>query len=65
MGQMAIATEHKENLALSLGKSYLRYGKIDNLDVVKQYIEAVTAERLQEIANEIFDKKQLTILKYT
>ncbi|MGB4414305.1 MAG: pitrilysin family protein [Paludibacter sp.] len=65
MGQMAIATEHKENLALSLGKSYLRYGKIDNLDVVKQHIEAVTAERLQEIANEIFDKKQLTILKYT
>jgi predicted Zn-dependent peptidase len=64
MGQMAISTEQKENLALSLGKSFLRYGKIDDLDVVKQRIEEVTAEKLQEIANEIFNPEQLTVLKY-
>ena len=63
-GQMAISAEQKENLALSLGKSYLRYGKIDNLEVVKQHIEAVTAEKLQEIANEIFDVQQISVLKY-
>jgi len=64
LGQMAIATEQKENLALSLGKSYLRYGKIDDLETVRNLIKAITAEQLQEIANEIFDVKQLSVLKY-
>jgi len=64
VGQMAISSEHKENLALSLGKSFLRYDKIDDLETVKQMIEAVTAEKLQQIANEIFDMKQLSVLKY-
>ena len=64
MGQMAIANEQKENLALSLGKSFLRYGKIDGMTLVKQHIEEVTAEKLQEIANEIFDPTKLTVLKY-
>src|ERR1035437_817848 len=49
--QMAISTEHKENLALGLAKSFLRYGKIDDLETVKQMIEAITAEQLQQIAN--------------
>lgn len=63
-GQMAISAEQKENLALSMGKSFLRYGKIDDLDIVKQYIEAVTSGKLQDIANEIFDIQQLSVLKY-
>jgi predicted Zn-dependent peptidase len=64
MGQMAISAEQKENLALSMGKSFLRYGKIDNLEVVKQHIDAVTSGQLQEIANEIFNIQQLSVLKY-
>jgi predicted Zn-dependent peptidase len=64
LGQMAISTENKENLALSLGKSFMRYGKIDDLETVKQLIEEVTPQKLQEIANEIFDIKQLSVLKY-
>jgi len=64
MGQMAIANEQKENLALSLGKSFLRYGKIDGMTIIKQHIEEVTAEKLQEIAIEIFNPEQLSVLKY-
>lgn len=64
MGQMAISSENKENLSMSLGKSFLRYGKIDDLEVVKQRIEEITAEKLQEIANEIFNPEQLSVLKY-
>jgi predicted Zn-dependent peptidase len=64
MGQMAIATEQKETLALSLGKSYLRYGKIDDLQTLKLKIEAVTPEILLEIANEIFHEEDLSVLKY-
>lgn len=64
VGQMAISSENKENMALSLGKSFLRYGKIDDLETIKQLIEAVTAEQLQVIANEIFNPEQLSVLKY-
>ena len=64
MGQMAIANEQKENLALSLGKSFLRYGKIDGMTVIKQHIEEVTAEKLQEIANDIFEPTKLSVLRY-
>lgn len=64
MGQMAIANEQKENLALSLGKSILRYGHIADLETVMKRIETVTAEQLQMIANEIFDVEKLSVLKY-
>lgn len=64
MGQMAIANEQKENLALSLGKSFMRYGKIDDLETIHQKIEAITAVKLQEIANEIFNPEKMSVLKY-
>jgi len=64
VGQMAISSEQKENFALSLGKSFMRYGKIEDLEVVKQRIEAITAEKLQEIAMDLFDPKDLSVLIY-
>lgn len=64
MGQMAISSENKENMALSLGKSILRYGKFDTLDEIKDKINKITAEQLQHVANEIFDVEKLHILKY-
>jgi predicted Zn-dependent peptidase len=65
MGQMAIASENKENMALSVGKSFLRYGKVDDLDTVRQRINAVTASQLQDIACEIFNESSLSVLKYS
>lgn len=64
VGQMAISSENKENMALSLGKSFLRYGKIDDLDTVKKLIDELTPEQLQTIANDIFNPEQLSVLKY-
>ncbi|MDR3653014.1 MAG: pitrilysin family protein [Paludibacter sp.] len=64
MGQMAISSENKENFSLSLGKSFLRYGKIEELDSVKLQIEAITAGKLQEIANEMFQPADLSVLIY-
>jgi len=64
MGQIAIATEQKESLALSFGKSFMRYGKIDDLETVRKRINVITAEKLQTIAIEIFDQKSLSVLKY-
>ena len=64
MGQMAISSEQKENYALSLGKSFLRYGKIEDLESVKKRIEALTAEKLQEIAIEMYNPDELSVLVY-
>ena len=65
MGQLAIAAENKENIALSLGKSYMRYGKFDNNEQIRKKVEAITSERLLSVAQEMFDVKNLTLLKYT
>jgi len=64
MGQLAIATEQKEIMALSMGKSYLRYGKVDELETIRLQIEAITVEQLQAIANEVFDPEKLSVLRY-
>lgn len=63
-GQMTIANESKESLMLSLGKSYLLYGKIDTLESVYEKIDAITSSDLLEIANEILCKERLSTLIY-
>ena len=64
LGQMAISLEHKENLAITLGKSMLRYGKVDAMDVLREHIQGVTSDKIQEIAQLVFDEKKLSALKY-
>ena len=63
-GQLAISWESKENTAISLGKSFMRYGKADDLSTVRRKIEAITAADLLRISNEIFIPEQFTVLKY-
>lgn len=64
MGQMAIASENRENMALSLGKSYLRYGRVDSLEDIGRKIDAVTSDRLLHVANEVLDPAALTVLRF-
>jgi len=64
LGQMAIASEHKENLALSIGKSFMRYDKIDDLKTVRETIFSIQPEQLHRISNEIFNPEQLSVLKF-
>jgi predicted Zn-dependent peptidase len=42
----------------------MRYGKIEDMETVKKRIEAITAEKLQAIAVEMFDPKDLSVLIY-
>ncbi|MGQ1889082.1 M16 family metallopeptidase [Thermophagus sp. OGC60D27] len=63
-GQIAIANENKENLMLSIGKSFLLYNKVDSLTDLYTKIDNLTASDLLEIANEIFDDNQLSYLIY-
>jgi predicted Zn-dependent peptidase len=64
VGQIAISAESREDLMLTIGKSYLLFDKVDPLRVVFQKIEAISAEDLLEVANEILDEKNLSRLVY-
>ncbi|MFA8436286.1 MAG: M16 family metallopeptidase [Marinifilaceae bacterium] len=64
IGQIAISSENNENLMLSIGKSYMMYNKVDTLAEVYKKVEAITAEQLMEVANEILNKDKLTTLIY-
>jgi len=64
IGQIAISEESNANKMINNGRSLLSFNKISNLHSVNKKIQSVTAEQLQEVANEIFDPKRLSMLIY-
>lgn len=64
IGQMTVSRENTENLALSLGKSYLRFEKVEEMEEIKKQLENIQPKDLQYIAQEIFNEEQLSVLKY-
>lgn len=64
IGQIAISEESNANKMINNGRSLLSFNKISNLHSVNKKIQSVTAEQLQEVANEIFDPKKLSMLIY-
>lgn len=64
IGQLAISLESNLSEMLSMGRSLLQMNKIDTIREIHEAIEAIDATTLQEIANEIFDPKQLSLLIY-
>jgi len=64
VGQLAMSQENHEDLMLSLGKSFLIYNKMDDLDVLYKKINAVTTFQIMEIANEVLDFDKLSVLIY-
>ena len=63
-GQITISAENRENLMLNIGKSFLLYNKVESLEDLYRKIDNISASDLLEIANEIFDEKQLSYLIY-
>ncbi len=64
IGQLAIYYEINSNELLSIGKSFLTHGKVDTLEQVNKKIEAISANELIEVANEVFDPGELSMLIY-
>lgn len=64
IGQIALNQESGSGTMLTLGKSFLMYGKVDSLDEVYSRIEAITAEEVLEIANEILAPEALSTLTF-
>ena len=64
IGQMTIAMEQREHLALSIAKSVLHKGYFMPLDESLARIEAVTAQQLLEVANEVYGAEGLSRLTF-
>lgn len=64
IGQIGISSDNRENITLSMGKTFFHYGRIDSFEETFAKIEAVTAKDIREVANEIFDEKSLFSLIY-
>jgi len=61
-GQIAIACDNHEQFALDFGKSYLHHGQERNLSLLYQRIDAITADDIKKVANELFATDKLTTL---
>ena len=64
MGQIAISTENREDLMLTIGKSYLLFNKVDTVQTIFKKIEAITPLDLLDVANEILVESQMSRLVY-
>lgn len=64
IGQIGVMGDNHENLALALGKNFLHHNHFNTLAETAQKIEAVTAEQILAVSNEIFDERSLFTLIY-
>lgn len=61
-GQVGVACDNRENFALDFGKSFLHYGWEKNVDRLYKQVDEITAEQIQAVAQELFDKDRITTL---
>lgn len=64
IGQLAISTESREDLMLSLGKSMLFFNQVDPLEAIFKKIESIEAKEIMEVANQVFNTSTNSTLIY-
>jgi predicted Zn-dependent peptidase len=64
MGQIAISAESREDLMLSIGKSFMLFNQVDTMPVVFKKIESISPLDLLEVSNEVLDDSQMSRLIY-
>jgi predicted Zn-dependent peptidase len=62
IGQIEIANESNLNYLLAAGKAFLHDQKLEEPDVIRKQIEAVTADQVMEVAKEIFEPAKMSRL---
>ena len=63
-GQMIMGDENRSGLMVHIGKGILRYGKAHSLQDVLNEIDAITSDKLLEVAREIFNPDKFSYLNY-
>jgi predicted Zn-dependent peptidase len=61
-GQLAISLESRQNEMLAMAKNMLVYGKVETVTDICHKIDAITADNLADMANEVFDSSNLSSL---
>jgi len=64
IGQIGIASDNHENVALSLGKSFLHYNHYDSIEETVKKIDAITSDKMLELSNILFREEDLFYLSY-
>ncbi len=64
IGQMAMASENNQDMLVGIAKSYMLYNKLDRFEEIKEVVNAISAEQIQEVAQEIFDPEQLSTFAF-
>ena len=63
-GQIGVACDNRESFALDFGKTFLHYGWQKDVTKLMDDIDKITAEEIQEVANEILAADRLITLIY-
>jgi predicted Zn-dependent peptidase len=61
-GQLAMAEENNLSLMLMMGRSVLDYNRVPSLEEFFEQIDEPSANKLRDIAQDIFDPKKLSYL---
>lgn len=64
IGQIGVSSDNNENNALGMAKTYLHYHRFITSEEAFKNIELLTADLLQEVAQEILAESHLSILHY-
>ena len=64
IGQIGVSSDNNENNALGMAKTFLHYNRFITSEEVFKNIELLTADLLQEVAQEILAEQNLSILCY-
>ncbi len=64
VGQIALGEENRIGLIIAMAKSLLDFNRVDSIEEIFAKINAVTADEILTISNEIFDPGHLTTLLF-
>ncbi len=64
MGQLAMSEEGNQGYMLMMAKSILDLERVESLPDIFQQINDIKAEKLQELANEMFDESHMSSLTF-
>jgi predicted Zn-dependent peptidase len=61
-GQLAMSEENNLSLMLMMARSVLLYNRVPRLEEIFHMIDNTNAQKLQDVAQDIFDEKKLSLL---
>lgn len=64
LGQLFISQDNAESQCLAMGKSIMVYGKMYPFEQTRKQIEQLTADQLQQVAQEVLSEVRLSELVY-